>query len=287
MERVLLKSQGVMKLRSAMVDLLLNSSSAGDGRMRDLRDKTALVTGGAKRIGREVCLALSRAGAGVVIHYNNSSKEAFALAAEIEADGGQAWTIRADFRKQDELASLIERTTSLCGALNMLVNSASVYTPAEFSSLGLEDVIDGVRSEAWSACAIARQFAEHDSAEHIVNMLDSRVVTGIDWKHAGYYAGKRLLRDFTRMMALYYAPRIAVNAVAPGLILPPADMDEGIDSYMEGQAQRLPLKKRGQPAFIAEAVLYLLQSEFLTGQILFVDGGLHLTGAVGGQDSYS
>ncbi len=104
-------------------------------------------------------------------------------------------------------------------------------------------------------------------------MLDTRIAGGYDWNHFAYNAAKHMLGLFTTMMAVKFAPRIAVNAVAPGLILPPEGKPV---SYIEGLKDSLPLQRIGDPAFVADAILYLVTSEFVTGQVIFVDGGRHV-----------
>ena len=108
----------------------------------------------------------------------------------------------------------------------------------------------------------------------VVNLLDARV-GDYDRQHAAYHLSKRLLAALTRRMAIEFAPRLRVNAVAPGLILPPDGEDEG---HFDRLASTNPLQRRGCPEAVAEAVLFLLRSDFVTGQVLFVDGGRHLRG---------
>ncbi|MBN1459416.1 MAG: SDR family oxidoreductase, partial [Armatimonadetes bacterium] len=119
---------------------------------------------------------------------------------------------------------------------------------------------------------LTRTFALHARRGAVVNFLDTRV-DGFDWKHVSYILSKHALLLLTRMTALEFAPDVRVNAVAPGLILPPPGQDEG---YLEQQAHTVPLRRHGSAGDVTEAVLYLLRSEFVTGQVLFVDGGRHL-----------
>mgnify|MGYP002682537298 CR=1 FL=1 len=127
--------------------------------------------------------------------------------------------------------------------------------------------------DAWAPFAIARKFADHPHARHIINMLDTRISSNYDWQHFAYNAAKYTFGLFNRMMAVKFAPEIQVNAVAPGLILPP----EGKSlSYLEGLKGALPMKKIGAPEYVADAVLYLPRTEFTTGQVIYVDGGRHL-----------
>ena len=105
-----------------------------------------------------------------------------------------------------------------------------------------------------------------------MNLLDSRLVGG-DLAHAPYHLSKAMLGELTTLMALEFAPELQVNGVAPGAVLPPQELD---DVYLEGLTASLPLKRRGHPEDIAQAALYLLSASFVTGQVIFVDGGRHI-----------
>jgi len=238
----------------------------------DLSGKTALITGSAKRIGRATALALADHGANVVVSYRASRSEAEELVAQIRRAGREAWSLRADLSVDEDLEGLVERAVELAGSLDILVNNASAFPESRFEEFTLDDLTRSIRVDAWAPVALARRFARRVSKGHIVNMLDTRVA-GYDWNHVAYHAAKHLLCLFTREMAIWFAPGIAVNAVAPGLILPPEGKDQ---SYLESLRDRLPLKRIGAPEFVTDAVLYLVTSEFVTGQVVFVDGGRHL-----------
>ncbi|MCL5103659.1 MAG: SDR family oxidoreductase [Armatimonadetes bacterium] len=239
----------------------------------DLSGKTALITGGARRIGRETALTLARAGANVVVHYRGSQSEVEQLVREIRGIGRQAWSIQADLAVSEEVDRLIDRVWEMAGPLHILVNNASMFPQNNFFTLTLDDLLENIKVDAWAPFALGRKFAARAETGHIVNFLDTRTVANYDWTHAGYLAAKYMLGLFTRMMAVQLAPGIAVNAVAPGLILPPEGKGQ---SYLESLKGDLPLKRVGKPEYVAEAVLFLVTSEFITGQVIFVDGGRHL-----------
>ncbi|MGB9619320.1 MAG: SDR family oxidoreductase [Armatimonadota bacterium] len=243
-----------------------------------LAGKTALVTGAAKRIGRAIALALACSGANVVIHYRNSEPEARELAQKIESVGVRAWCVKADLAVSEELERLVDRACSSAGTLDILVNSASIFPTSDFNSVSSVQLAENIQVNAWAPFVLARHFARQADSGHIINILDSRI-TGYDWSHVAYHASKYLLELFTRMMAIQYAPNIAVNAVAPGLILPPEGKD---DSYLEQLKQTLPLKRVGSTRDVTDTVLFLVASRFITGQVIFVDGGRHLAEAGGG-----
>ena len=239
-----------------------------------LEGKTVLVTGAAKRIGREISLALAGEGANVVVHYRSSEAEAEELVYEIKKSGVRAWTFRADLAVRDEVDGMIDRVIGITGSLDALVNNASSFPRSSFATVTQDELIDSIKLEAWVPFDLGRQFAAKKQRGHIINMLDTRIAAEYDWSHVAYLAGKHLLGLFTKMMALQLAPNFAVNGVAPGLILPP----EGKDAkYMESLRGELPLNRIGDPEFVADAVIFLLKSEFITGQVIFVDGGRHLS----------
>ncbi|BDG05085.1 short chain dehydrogenase [Anaeromyxobacter oryzae] len=233
---------------------------------------TALVTGGAKRIGRSVSLALASAGANVVIHHHRSEAAAQALAAELGRLGVQTAVLQADLEQPSEAELLVARARDLVGPIDILVNNASVFERDTLETAAFDRFVRSVKINAWSPFILTRAFARLFGQGRVVNLLDTRIA-GLDLAHAGYILSKQLLLALTRMAAVAFAPGLTVNAVAPGLILPPPGEDE---AYLERLAHDLPLKRHGAPEDVALAVLFLLQSRFITGQVIFVDGGRHL-----------
>jgi NAD(P)-dependent dehydrogenase (short-subunit alcohol dehydrogenase family) len=125
---------------------------------------------------------------------------------------------------------------------------------------------------AWVPFVLSRAFAQRIGRGKIVNLLDTRL-KGYDWTHVGYILSKHLLAVMTRMMALEFAPHITVNAVAPGLVLPPPGKDE---TYLQSLVHTVPLQRYGGAQDIADAVVFLIRSDFITGNVIYVDGGRHL-----------
>jgi pteridine reductase len=243
-----------------------------------LSGRTALVTGAAKRLGRATALALARAGADMIVHYRSSTAEAEAAAAEIRSAGRRAWAIRADLAEPAEAERLMQQALQAAGAVDILVNSASIFPKDTVLDFALESLARNVQVNAAAPLQLCRAFAAQHRPGHIVNFLDSRIVD-YDATHAAYHLSKRMLFTLTRMLALELAPEIRVNAVAPGLILPPPGEDDG---YLAAQAHTNPLNRHGSAEDITDAVLFLVRSRFLTGQVLFVDGGRHMKGRVYG-----
>jgi len=246
--------------------------------MEQLAGKTALVTGAAHRIGRAIAVSLAQAGANVVIHYHTSGAEADRLAADLAELGVKAWALQADLRNTQDVANLIVQVQQAAGALDVVINNASIFpesTLLNFTPAQLQECLD---VNALGPFLIARAFYETGGQGVVVNLLDC-MIADYDRKHAAYHLSKRMLFSLTRMMAVEFAPAIRVNGVAPGLILPPEGKDE---SYLAGLASSNPMNAYGSVEDVAEAVVFLARSTFITGQVIYVDGGRNLRGAMYG-----
>lgn len=245
--------------------------------LRDLAGKKALVTGAARRIGRAIALALAREGADVVIQFLAGEAEAIDTSRAISALGVKCWPLEADFSRPFKNGStgyegLIERAGRLAGGLNILVNNASVFPANTLNNVTLENFRASMEVNAWTPLVLCRDFARLFGKGMILNMIDTRV-TGFDWTHAAYIWSKHVLLSMTRMMAVEFAPGIAVNGISPGLILPPPGKDE---AYLKAMEKTVPLKKFGTAEEVADIAVILLKSEFITGEVVWVDGGRHL-----------
>jgi NAD(P)-dependent dehydrogenase (short-subunit alcohol dehydrogenase family) len=238
-----------------------------------LKGKVALVTGASKRIGRALAIALADEGVNVVAHDRKAMEaETVKVCDEVVKCGARAWSIVADLERPEEYESLIAWAMKAAGALDILINNASIFLPNTLMDVGFGDVTRHLQVNAWAPFVLSRDFARLADRGKIINLLDARI-TGYDRSHVAYVLSKRMLSVLTTMCALEFAPGFTVNAVAPGLILPPAGKDE---NYLARLAEAVPLRKHGGPGDIADAVLYLLRSDFVTGQIIYVDGGKHL-----------
>lgn len=241
-------------------------------RMENLQGKTALVTGAAKRIGYKIALALADEGANVAVHYRNSREEAEKLCAEIDRRGVKSWPVKADFEKPEEYEKFMEKVWETAGSVDILINNSSIFPKNTLSNMDFTSVRRNFEVNAWVPLVLSRDFARLAGIGKIINIIDSRIWQN-DRTHAAYILSKHLLWTLTRMTAVEFAPGITVNAVAPGLILPSEGMDH---SRLDELAKTVPLKRHGDPDEIADAVIYLLKSSFLTGVVIQVDGGLHL-----------
>ena len=234
--------------------------------------KTALITGSAQRIGRETALTLADAGINIIIHYRHSKDEAHELKDELKRRGVRAWTLEADLSHAKEYQTLIHRAYDTAGSIDILINNASEFPMDSLDNITFDSLTTGMEINAWAPFILCRLFVEQAKSGKIINMLDSRL-SGYDWTHVSYILSKHVLGVLTRMMAVKYAPEFTVNGIAPGLILPPPGKDE---SYIDRMVHTVPLQKHGNPEDVSDAILYLLKSDFVTGQVIYVDGGRHL-----------
>lgn len=244
-----------------------------------LRGQTALVTGAAKRLGRSIVLGLADRGVNVVVHYRSSVREAEETADEVRQRGAEAWALSADLEDFQAASRLVARAADLAGRpLDILINSASVFEPSRLLEFPPEALERNVRLHGLAPLLLARSMAAQGRGAQIVNVLDTRILE-FDRLHAAYHLSKRMLFTLTRMLARELAPTIRVNAVAPGLILPPEGKDA---SYLERLAEKVPLRAHGHPQDVVRATLFLLDSPFITGQVIYVDGGQHMLGSMYG-----
>lgn len=241
--------------------------------------QVALVTGGARRLGRAIVEGLAAYGADLVIHYGASSEAAEALAEQVRAGGGRAFTVQADLAVGADVDGLVDQAVAKAGQVDLLINNASIFPAGDLAGLGSGELQQNFQVNAWAPLIMSRDLAALGRPAQVVNLLDTRIALPTDPDHLAYYLSKRMLADVTRLLALELAPEIRVNGVAPGAVLAPADAPPG---YLEGLATGLPLRRTGGPADIVRAVRFLVLSPFVTGQVIFVDGGQHLEGSVHG-----
>lgn len=233
---------------------------------------TALVTGGAKRIGGAIVLALAAKGCDIAIHCNYSKEEADRLKKEIQFLGRKCEVFCCNLGDMKQVAGLIPTVTKVFPDLRILVNNASVFERGGFLDSN-EDFFDKTLNVNFKApYLLSRYFAKYSGKGSIVNILDTKITKNIR-EHFVYAMSKKALAEFTTMAAKDLAPNIRVNAVCPGLILPPSG--EGVE-YLEKKSQSIPMKTFGSTKDIASAVCFLIENEFLTGEFVFVDGGEHL-----------
>lgn len=237
----------------------------------ELKGKVVLITGAVARLGRVLAEALAGEGCDLVIHYNRSVAGAEALVRQLRRNGRRAAAIKCDLRAPGAGENLIKRSFHVMGGLDILVNNA-----ASFSKIGLRNCSEKqLRSELelnlMAPVFMARSFAKVAGKGKIINILDRRIA-GLESGMAAYLLSKQALASFTRIAALELAPDISVNGVAPGPVLPPSGAGN------REKAGKIPLARRPCPNDVADAVIFLLKTDAITGQIVFVDGGQHLLG---------
>jgi len=233
--------------------------------------KTALVTGGARRIGKAISLKLAAMGYNIALHYHSSSPAM--LVKEIQSLGVKCVPLRCDLSDGDAAASLVRRAAEELPPLELLVNSASIFERSHVAETS-EDVLDShIEINLKSPFRLSRDFSNIAQRGQIINIIDANAVKN-NSPYAAYLISKKGLLGLTEMCALEFAPGLRVNAIAPGLILPPAG--KGKEYMIEAAEKRVPLKHQGSLEDITRALEFLVKNEFITGQILFIDGGEHL-----------
>jgi pteridine reductase len=237
-----------------------------------LKGQAALITGASRRVGRAIAQRLASEGVHLILHYRNSRSDAEALAADLQNMGVNAWTLQTDLSRPEEAGRLVDRAWELSGGFSILINNASLFEKGDLEEFSREDFIKHFDGNTWAPFILARSFVRKGGEGQVVNLLDARV-HGYNFTHVAYHLNKQLLEYLTRHMALEFAPMFRVNAVAPGLILPPPGQDM---AYLDRLKDTVPLKRHGHSEDIAEAVAFLLSNTFITGQTLYVDGGRHL-----------
>src|SRR5512138_319097 len=236
-----------------------------------LNGKTILVTGGARRVGRIFALACARAGADVVIHHGHSEEEARRVQDEITALGRRAWVFEADFNDSSQAGGLIPRineSTPLYG----LVNSAAIFAPLTLANTSIEDWEKHLAINLTAPFLLSQAFAQQaPEGGRIVNILDWRALRpGAD--HFPYTISKAALAALTKSLAVALAPKIIVNGLALGAILPPADGNAAANL-----TKSIPAGRWAEENEVEQALLFFLTSpSYITGEIMYLDGGRHL-----------
>jgi len=234
--------------------------------------KTALVTGGAKRIGAEVVRALAEDGWRVLVHYNTSASEAEDLAGSLTASGSVVQTIGCDLANLEATLNLIQECNKLVGPLDCLINNASLFEPDWLTSvepaLWQRQLDVNLRAPTLLTKAFAKALPE-DREGCIINMLDNKVFSP-NPDYFSYSIGKFGLKGLTEMAAMSLGPRIRVCGIAPGLTTISGDQTE---EKFEQQSRRNLLERSSDTGEIAKAVRFILGSRMYNGQIIVVDGG--------------
>lgn len=235
----------------------------------------ALITGAGRRLGRAFALALAGKGADVAIHYNTSRQGAQEVADQAAAMGVRATVVQADLSHPDQAEAVVQAAADSLGPIDWLVNSASLFEPLSAPEMGLDDWARHMRVNLTSPVFMIRALAGHLDGRPgtAVNLLDWRALRpGPD--HFPYTVSKAGLAAATQALARTYAPHLRVNGLALGAILPPSD---GGPTKGKGPIQDVPADRWGTVEEAVDGLQFLLGGpDYVTGQILFVDGGRHL-----------
>ena len=236
-----------------------------------LRGRIALVTGAARRIGRRLALACAHAGADVVIHHAHSDSDVESLRAEISGLGRQAWVFKADLTDSSQAESLIP-LINRSSPIHFLINNAAIFEPLTLDSTSLDDWNRHLTLNLTAPFLLSQAFARQaDEGARIVNILDWRALRpGAD--HLPYTVSKSALAAMTKSMAVALAPKVTVNGLALGAILPPVDGNASPEI-----TKNIPMQRWAVEGEVEQALIFLLTCPaYITGEIIHVDGGRHL-----------
>lgn len=243
----------------------------------EIKGKIVLITGIA-RVGSVVAEALAERGARIALSYRSSKNAADETIARIEARGGEARAFQGDLSVPIDAIRVVEETLAAFGGLDVLINMASMYKSQPFDALDNKAWDDNIASDARSD-----YLTSITAAKHMKQNGGGRIINFADWLAASgrpgyrefipYYTAKSAVVGLTQALALELAPHVLVNAIAPGPILAPPDLSQEEVHEVE---QKTPVGRWGGPAEIAKAVCFLIETDFVTGECIRVDGGRHL-----------
>src|SRR5690554_2258640 len=237
-------------------------------------NSTAVITGASKRVGKSLAEHLADKGWNIIIHFNSSEKPAEDLENILrKKHPAQKFTrVKANLSVEKEAEMVIPRLVSEFGPFNLLINNASVFEPGYLKGTGTKLFDSQMNVNLKAPFLLMRDFAVHCKKGNIINFADTRITTNKS-NFAAYSLSKKGLWELTKMAALEFAPAIRVNAIAPGVTLPPVDKDK---DYLLKLAQNIPMKKPGGVEPILKSLDFILENDHLTGQMLYADGGENL-----------
>ncbi len=237
-----------------------------------MKKKTVLITGGAKRIGSAIATLLATKGYNIALHYNTSQKEAEELASELCTHNITCRTYSCNLENIQEVSELLSTVQKDLPKIDLLINNASVFEKDSIRDINLDRIQQNLNVHYIAPYILISQFAGIMKSGHIINILDRHVDRG-HTEFASYLISKKALKGLTEVAAAELAPEIRVNAIAPGFILNP-EGEEKADTKQ--RVNQIPMGRKGSPIDIANAVDFLDNTPYITGQTLFVDGGEHM-----------
>lgn len=236
--------------------------------------QTALITGASKRIGKAITEHLAEKGWNVAIHFNSSEKSAKELVTFLSKKYPQQKfaLFQTNLAEISEIQKLIQKVISEFGKIDLLINNASIFDASYIKETSVELFDSQFNVNLKAPFFLVRDFANLCKSGNIINFVDTRVISNKS-NFAAYSLSKKALWELTKMAALEFAPLIRVNAIAPGVTLPPDDKDK---KYLLELAKNIPMKKPGGLEPIIRSLDFILDNDHLTGQLLFADGGENL-----------
>ena len=240
-------------------------------------NKTIFITGAAKRIGKEIALTFKEMDWNIIIHYNSSKQDADGLAEEINRDNpNSAKTVQGNLDVKEDIEKILDEIHNFFPSIDLLINNASTFYPTPIEEISEDHWNKLIGSNLKGPLFLIQGLKEKLKASKgsIINITDTNLTKGVA-NYSIYSAAKAGLEAVTKGLARELAPDIKVNAIAPGAMLEPPDV-EWTDEQKDIVIQSIPLKRMGSEKDIAEAVKFLASSEYITGQIIKVDGGRSL-----------
>lgn len=232
-----------------------------------------IITGGAKRVGAHIAVYFAKAGYDVALHYHMSEKEAEAVQGQVRAAGVNCEIFQADLADIAGIPAFIKTIHAAMPQCNLLVNNASVFERKEFLETDEAFFDEQFTVNVKAPFFLTQSFAKTFKKGSVINILDTDIVEN-SISHFAYLLSKKSLADFTKMAARALGPAIRVNGVCPGLVLPNVHNEK---DYEEKTKKLIPLQSHPAPEEIAEGVRWLAEQQHITGQLIFIDGGKHVT----------
>ena len=235
-------------------------------------NNTALITGGAKRIGNAIAKKLALHGYDIALHFNTSEEKAMSLQKHLQNTGVRCELFKCDLSNEKEVLNLIPEVMKKFNNIDLLINNASIFNRATLIETDINLFNKTFNINFKAPYILTGEYAKLIKTGHIINIIDTKAEKN-DFIYSCYTLSKKSLKELTLMSAKELGPDIRVNGIAPGLILEPEGKPP---EYLDEMAKNIPLKRKGNVESITNALIFLIENTFITGQILFVDGGQHL-----------
>ncbi len=237
--------------------------------------KNTIITGGAVRIGANIARKLVLNGHKVIIHYNNSKKNAQLLLNELNQEGQNAFMLKADLSKEKEVKKLFDLSKKKLGSINCIINNASAFRYDNIKSVSYDSWNEHMQPNLRAPLILAKELYNHlpfKSNANIINIIDQRVLN-LTPHFLSYTISKSALWTLTKTLAMDLAPKVRVNAIGPG---PTIKSEFQSEKEFQNQCRRMPLKIGATPDEVSETIIYILKIPSITGQMIALDGGQHL-----------